>query len=61
MLEELDSLAYCDQIIYRFSKLQDTMGAKLFKALLLYQGENIDKPFLDLLNRLEKMKNINME
>ena len=31
------------------------MGAKLFKSLLLYQGENINKPFLDILNQLEKM------
>ena len=61
VIERLDALAYCDQIIYRFSKLQDTMGAKLFKALLLYQGENIDKPFLDLLNRLERMEIINVD
>ncbi len=26
VIERLDALAYCDQIIYRFSKLQDTMG-----------------------------------
>ena len=26
-------LAYSDQIIYRFSKLQDSIGAKLFKYL----------------------------
>ena len=54
-------LAYSDQIIYRFSKLQDVMGAKLFKALLLYQGENIDRPFLDILNNLEKMHIIDVE
>ena len=29
-------LAFADQIIYRFSKAQDTIGAKLFKAFLLY-------------------------
>ena len=54
-------LAYSDQIIYRFSKLQDTMGAKLFRALLLYQGENINRPFLDLLNRLESMDIIDVD
>ncbi len=48
-------LAFCDQIIYRFSKLQDIMGAKLFKSFLLFQGENINKPFLDILNELEKI------
>ena len=49
-------LAFVDQIIYRFSKLQDIMGAKLFKSYLIAQGESIDKPFLDILNRLEKLK-----
>ncbi len=44
-------LAYSDQSIYRFSKLQDCMGAKLFKSVLLYQGENVNKPFLDILNQ----------
>ncbi len=48
-------LAFCDQVIYRFSKLQDIMGAKLFKSFLLFQGENISKPFLDILNELEKI------
>ena len=47
-------LAYSDQVIYRFSKLQDTIGAKLFKSYLLAQGESTDKPFIDILNRLEK-------
>ena len=37
------------------------MGAKLFKALLLSQGENTDKPFLDILNQLEKMNIVNVE
>lgn len=48
-------IAFADQAVYRFAKLQDSMGAKLFKSLLLYQGETLDKPFIDLLNRLEKM------
>ncbi len=48
-------LAFADQIIYRFSKAQDSMEAKLFKSYLLYQGENIDKPFLDILHTLEKI------
>jgi uncharacterized protein with HEPN domain len=55
ILNNMEYLAYSDQIIYRFSKLQDTMGGKLFKSILLYQGENTDKPFLDILNQLEKM------
>jgi len=59
--KDLSALAYSDQIIYRFSKLQDSMGAKLFKSTLLFQGENINKPFLDILNTLEKMEIINVD
>ncbi|MEA3315002.1 MAG: toxin-antitoxin system antitoxin subunit, partial [Campylobacterota bacterium] len=42
-------------------KLQDCMGAKLFKSILLYQGENVNKPFLDILNNLEKMDIIDVD
>lgn len=56
ILESVEHLAYGDQIIYRFSKLQDCMGAKLFKSVLLYEGENINKPFLDILNTIYKLK-----
>ena len=48
-------LAFADQIIYRFSKAQDSMGAKLFKAYMLAQGSNVDRPFMDILNTLEKL------
>ena len=61
IIEDIQTLAYSDQIIYRFSKLQDCMGAKLFKSILLYQGENINKPFLDILNELEKIDIINVD
>lgn len=44
ILSDSIALAFADQIIYRFSKAQDSMGAKLFKAFMLYQGENVDKP-----------------
>ncbi len=54
-------LAYSDQCIYRFVKLQDTMGAKLFKSLLLYLGENTDRPFLDILNQLEKIDVVDVD
>jgi len=54
-------LAFSDQIVYRFSKAQDTIGAKLFKAYLLVQGENVDKPFLDILNSLEKNNIVNVD
>ncbi len=61
MTSNLQGLAFSDQIIYRFSKLQDMIGAKLFKGLLLYQGENINKPFLDILNQLEKIDVVNVD
>lgn len=31
-----DEIAYLDQFIFRFSKLQDTLGNKLFKTVLIY-------------------------
>jgi predicted nucleotidyltransferase len=44
-----------DQFIYRFSKLQDTIGEKLIKIVFSLYEENIDKfTFIDILNRLEK-------
>jgi hypothetical protein len=54
-------VAFADQIIYRFSKAQDTMGAKLFKTFLLYQGENVDRPFRDILNELEGLHILEVE
>jgi len=61
IINNIQTLAYSDQCIYRFSKLQDSMGAKLFKSVLLYQGENINKPFLDILNQLEKMEIVDVD
>ena len=61
MLNDSASLAFADQIIYRFSKAQDSMGAKLFKAFMLYNGENVDRPFLDILNSLEKIHILNVD
>jgi predicted nucleotidyltransferase len=44
-----------DQYLFRFSKLQDAMGEKLFKLFLARFEENIEKlPFLDVLNKIEK-------
>jgi hypothetical protein len=61
LLSDNTLIAFADQIIYRFSKAQDCMGAKLFKAFLLYQGENIDRPFLDILHSLEKIAILNVD
>jgi len=46
-----------DQFLFRFAKLQDAMGEKLFKTLLLYLDEKVEhKPFIDILNRMEKIE-----
>jgi uncharacterized protein with HEPN domain len=60
ILNSTEYLAYCDQIIYRFSKVQDCMGAKLFRSVLLYQGETVNKPFLDILNEMESLNIIHV-
>lgn len=44
-----------DQFIFRFSKLQDAMGAKIFRYILEYLDEDIaSMPMRDILNRLER-------
>jgi len=51
-----DDITYLDQLIYRFMKLQDAMGEKLFPLTLSLLGEQVEsKPFIDILNRLEKL------
>jgi hypothetical protein len=46
-----------DQMIFRFAKLQDTIGKRLFKELLEYLGEETENvSFRDLLLRLEKLQ-----
>ena len=35
IIKNNQDLAFADQIIYRFSKLQDIMGAKLFKSYFI--------------------------
>lgn len=44
-----------DQFIFRFSKLQDAIGAKIFRYLLEYLDEDVSAlPMRDILNRLER-------
>lgn len=51
-----DEIAFIDQFIFRFSKLQDALGNKLFKAVLLFLGEDLaNKSFIDIFNRLEQL------
>jgi len=51
-----DQISHSDQLIYRFSQLQDTIGNKLFPMILQGIGEYAQNmPFIDRLNRLEKL------
>ncbi len=46
-----------DQLVYRFTKLQDELGTNTFRLLLSFLQEDInDKPFRDILNLLERLK-----
>lgn len=50
------ALGMTDLLVHRFSKLQDTIGDKIFPLFLTILGENIDhKSFIDRLNMLEKL------
>ena len=53
----LEQVGFIDQFLFRFSKLQDSMGEKLFPTTLFLLGEDFTKkPFIDMLNRLEKLE-----
>lgn len=45
-----------DQYLFRFSKLQDTLGDKVLRLIVSFYVEDVDNiPFKDMLNRLEKI------
>ena len=49
--------SFIDQLNFRFSKLQDTIGESILKGILIKSKENVEKmTFLDILNRLEKLE-----
>jgi len=51
-----DEVGYIDQFLFRFAKLQDAMGQKLFKTILIFLDEEVEgKPFIDILNLMEKL------
>jgi len=50
-------ISFIDQLIFRFSKLQDTLGEKIFPFILILSKENVKrKTFIDILNRLEELE-----
>lgn len=51
-----EELGYMELLMSRFSKLQDTLGTKLFPLTLdLMQQRRDNESFLDLLHKLEKL------
>lgn len=51
-----DSIEAMDQLVFRFAKLQDAFGLRVFTPLLLSQEEPVENAsMLDKLNRLEKL------
>jgi hypothetical protein len=61
IIEDNITLAFADQVIYRFSKTQDSLGGKVFKTFLNFQGDTSERPFLDILNSLEKISILKTE
>ncbi|KAF3980945.1 MAG: hypothetical protein HFP78_09480 [Methylococcales symbiont of Hymedesmia sp. n. MRB-2018] len=51
-----DQVEHIDQYLFRFTKLEDAIGKRLFKVIAMALEEDLeDIPFIDLLNRLEKL------
>ncbi|WP_295583245.1 hypothetical protein [uncultured Lamprocystis sp.] len=57
-----ETLRILDQLLFRFSKLQDTLGLRLVPATLAALSEPFeDWPMIDRLNRLEKLGFIDVD
>ncbi len=41
-------------LLFRFAKLQDLLGVKIFRAILAYSGYDVDRPFLEIMSELER-------
>lgn len=51
-----DDISFIDQFVYRFTKLQDSIGNKLFKNLLLFLDEDVlNISAIDIFHRLEQL------
>ena len=51
-----DEIEAIDQYLFRFAKLQDTLGRQVFRMIVSEYDDTVDDlTFLDLLNRLEKI------
>jgi len=55
-------ISFIDQLIFRFSKLQDSIGEKIFPGILILSGEETKKKtFIDILNRIEELEIVDKE
>jgi len=51
-----ETVLLIDQLIYRFTKLQDAIGHRLFPVIYsVLEGDDTPRPFLDTLHYLEKI------
>lgn len=51
-----EQIEHIDQFIYRFTRLQDSMGKRLFPSMISYLDDDYSpRPFLDILERLEQL------
>ncbi|MEA3241183.1 MAG: hypothetical protein U9P37_06400 [Pseudomonadota bacterium] len=51
-----ERIEHLDQFIYRFTKLQDSMGTRLLPSLYrFFENSSQPIPFLDILNHLEQL------
>jgi len=57
LFQDFEAIKTLDSFIYRFSKIQDYMGEKLFPAVLDMLGEyKSSLSFKDILNKLERLE-----
>jgi hypothetical protein len=55
-IDKIDS-SFIDQLVFRFSKLQDSIGESILKGILILSKEDVKKmTFIDILNRLEELE-----
>jgi len=58
--DENDVISKIDQLIYRFTKLQDSMGTRLYPSLYsILESNSRILPFLDIMYKLEKLGVVN--
>jgi len=48
-------------LIFRFSKLQDLLGRKIFRAILEYSGFDTNVSFVEILSELKRSSLIDVE